>query len=216
MKLTKKKIEKFANDIVKFLEANDMIYGTCIYYNGKRINDGELEDGEFDPHDYFEYAAYNHILSMSFEGRLYSALNFDGVVAEKFRKLFEKYGVYYEHGYAWSLTAYPIDDDAEVEYTVYEMPKERIRIYDINDERVPMELRVIAMAWRRFQEEVGDKGSCVVGAGFEFDYQKDPYFLTPCSRFQGSLSWEASKEDIREMLEKIGAKGISYNWGVMD
>lgn len=216
MKLTKKKIEKLANDIVKFLETNDMVYGTCIYYNGKLINDGELEEGEFDPHDYFEYAAYDHILSMSFEGRLYTALNFGGSVAEKFSKLFEKYGLYYEHGYAWSLTAYTIDDDAEVEYTAYERPVERIRIYDVNDERVPMELRSIAMQWKMFQEQVGDVGSCVVGAGFEFDYKRQPYFLTPCSRFQGSISWERNMEDIRRMLEEVGAKGISYRLGVMD
>ena len=214
MKLTKKKIEKLANDIVKFLEANDMIYGTCIYYNGKRINDGELEDGEFDPHDYFDSAAYNHILSMSFEGTPYSTLNYGGSIAEKFNKIFKKYGLYYEQGDTWNLTVYP-SDEMEVEYTVYTEPQPRIYIRDVNDEHVPTELKMIALSWKLFQEKVGDVGSYVTGAGFEFDYNGQPYFLSPCSRFQGSIAWETNMQEIKCMLEQVGAKGIYYNWGVM-
>ena len=215
MKLTKKKIEKLADDIVKFLENYRMIYGTCIYYNGKRINDGQLEDGEFDPHDYFDSAAYNHILSMSFEGTLYSALNYGGSIAEKFNKIFKKYGLYYEQGDAWNLTVYP-SDEMEVEYTIYTELQPRIYIRNINDDKIPTELKMIALSWRLFQEKIGDVGSCVLGAGFEFDYKRQPYFLTPCSRFQGSISWETNMSDIRMMLEEIGAKEISYHWGVMD
>jgi hypothetical protein len=49
---------------------------------------------------------------MSFEGGLYHVLN--GYVSgwirleSKFSKLFEKYGLYYEMGYSWSLSAYEI------------------------------------------------------------------------------------------------------------
>lgn len=216
MKLTKIKIEKLANEIVEFLKKYNMVDNTCIYYNNKRINDGELEDGEFDPHDYFEWAAYNHILSMSFEGELYDVLNYyGGSLANKFLKIFEKYGLYYELGDAWNLTAC-ISDDMEVEYTVYKEPQPRICIYDSNNEDIPVELKVITNTWKLFQEKVGNSGSCVLGAGFEFDYKGQPYFLSPCSRFQGSISWETNKDEIEFLLKEIGAKNIYYDWGRMD
>ena len=49
-------------------------------------------------------------MSMSFEGGLNHVLNgyTRGWVKleEQFGKLFEKYGLYYEMGYTWSLSAY--------------------------------------------------------------------------------------------------------------
>ena len=49
---------------------------------------------------------------MSFEGPLYDVLNayVPGWVKkeDEFRKLFEKYGFYYELGNAWNLSAYEI------------------------------------------------------------------------------------------------------------
>ena len=47
---------------------------------------------------------------------------------DKFMEILEKYGLYYELGNAWNLTCCLIDD-AEVEYTYYERPKEMIRLY---------------------------------------------------------------------------------------
>ena len=48
-----------------------------------------------------------NILSMSFEGPLYYVLNGyeGGHLAEEFMKIFEKYGLYWELGNAWNLTA---------------------------------------------------------------------------------------------------------------
>lgn len=217
MKLTKIKIEKLANEIVSFLDKWDMLDGTCIYYNNKRINDGKLEDGEFDPHNYFEWAAYDHILSMSFEGGLYHVLNYNGgSLLNKFDKIFEKYGLYYELGDSWNLTACVSDDDMEVEYTVYKKPQPRIHIYKTDQNDVPEELLTIVRAWKLFQEKIGDVGSCVLGAGFEFDYQGQPYFMSPCSRFQGSIAWETNINDIELLLKEIGAKNIYYDYGRMD
>lgn len=69
----------------------------------------EYEDK--DPCDYFEYANPD-TLSMSFEGSLNHVLNgyTRGWVKleEQFGKLFEKYGLYYEMGHAWNLSAYEI------------------------------------------------------------------------------------------------------------
>lgn len=216
MKLTKIEIEKLANEIVKWLKDNDMLSATCIYYNNKRICDGVLEDGEFDPHDYFEYAAYDHILSMSFEDNLYDLINYmDGNLLDKFNDIFKKYGLYYELGNSWNLTCHPEDDDMEVEYTVYEKESEPIYIYDIN-QHVPSDINKVIIVWKSLQDIVGNVGSCVLGAGFKFKYEGQKYFMTPCSRYQGSISWETHRDIIERLLMDIGATDIYYNWGRMD
>lgn len=222
MKLTKIKIEQMANEIMEFLKKEKLDTDVLIYFNNKRMDNKGINIGEYDPHDYFEYANYNHILSMSFEGAFYRVVNYYENISycdrimEKFNDILEKYGVYKELGNSWNLTCSLIDDNTEVEYAHYNIPKERIRIYDINDDTVPTELRAIGRAWREFQAQVGDQGSCVLGAGFEFDYKDQPYFLTPCSLYQGSISWETNKDTIKMLLEVAGATNIRYNWGIMD
>lgn len=59
--------------------------------------------------DYFEY--YNRdTLSMSFDGDIYDVFNYDlfPSLLEKFDKLLESYGLYYELGNAWNLALYEI------------------------------------------------------------------------------------------------------------
>lgn len=215
MKLTKIKIAEMANEIVELLKKYDM-EDVCIYFNNKRINDGKLEDGEFDPHDYFDYAAYDHILSMSFEGALYHAINYSGGrVVNQLDKIFDKYGLYYELGNAWNLTAYPLKD-MEVEYTVYDKPKETIHIYYHCRDEVSSELENIMVAWYELSKQTGDIGSCTIGDGFEFEYNGDKYFMSPCSPYQGSISYETHTDTVREMLKNIGAINIRYNYGYLD
>ena len=133
-KITKTDIEKLANEIKAFLETHEIADSVSIYYNGNVVRSKTEYDSEYnatytwvktddvDPHDYFEYAAYDHILSMSFEGVLYELLNYSGgSIIDKFNKIFEKYGLYYELGNAWNLTCC-LNDDVEVEYTYYERP----------------------------------------------------------------------------------------------
>lgn len=222
MKLTKIKIEEMANEIMNFLKEEKLSDDVLIYFNNKRMNKDGIEEGEFNPKNYFEYAAENHILSMSFEGGFYGVVNgycstkYANKVMNLFEDILRKYGVYYELGNAWNLTCCLINDDTEVEYTYYQSDPEPIRIYDLEDVSVPYEIRTIGYAWKNFQEIVGDVGSCVLGAGFKFKYKGKEYFLTPCSRYQGSISWERNKDDIERMLNEIGATDIRYNWGVMD
>ena len=216
MKLTKIKIEKLANEIVEFLRKKEMLGATCIYYNNKRIRNGELEDGEFDPHDYFEYAAYNHILSMSFEGGLYDALNYHGGrIVGQFDKIFEKYGLYYELGDSWNLTAY-VSRDMEVEYTYYQEPPQTIYLHYHRRSDVSAELENIMVAWYELSKQTGDIGGCTIGDGFEFEYDGNRYFMSPCSPYQGSISYETHTDTIRAMLENIGATSIHYNYGHLD
>ena len=124
-KPTKAQIENLAKEIRQYLLDRDMWSDTRIYFNGKAFstddrqghyysNDPDhlvvLEDE--DPHTYTEYAG--DILTMTFEGPLYEALNY-GVygdnpwqVEEELTAIFRKYGLYYELGNAWNLSAYPL------------------------------------------------------------------------------------------------------------
>ena len=227
-KLTKANIEQLANEIMQFLDKHEMQDAVCIYFNNKRIRsksnwDGEnltyqwIEESNIDPHNYFEYAAYGHILSMSFEGSLYDCLNYSfGRREEQFRKLFDKYNLYFELGNFWNLTAYPINDDMEIEYTYYEKPQPIIDLYYHARKLYPKELQPIMETWYKLSLNEGDKGSCVLGAGIEFDLDGQHYFMHACSRWQGSLSWEPHVETIKSLLKEIGATNIYYNCGYMD
>ena len=233
--LTKMDIAKIVHEIKMFLEDHDLAEDVCIYYNNKRESssiklkknyDYDVEwDIEYniDPHDYFEWAAYEHIISMSFEGELYDLINYRGGKAlDEFDKLLEKHGLYYELGNAWNLTVYVIDpDEMNVEYTVYDCPEPPIELHLTYDEN-PIcfggddKLRDIMIAWRKGIEKVGDQGSCVFGAGFEFEYEGKKYRMAPPTHYQGSISWETDRADIERQLENIGATEIIYNWGSLD
>ena len=126
-KITKKMITELGNKVVELCQKN--WYGdTSVYFNGKRVR---LDSGKFDadhnyhvdvagvdedchPGDYFSYYNSNHILSMSFEGELYDALNY-GNGSKELEELFKQYGVYYELGNAWNLSVYPNDYKAVVD-----------------------------------------------------------------------------------------------------
>lgn len=124
MKLTAKKIEALATEILDFLLEHEIWIDTHIYFNGKCWSSHNKETGTFhyndkenvyeyeaDPRDYFEYVREPNILSMSFEGPLYEVMNGyfanDGL-EEKFSKILEKYGLYYELGHAWNLSCYEL------------------------------------------------------------------------------------------------------------
>jgi hypothetical protein len=121
----KNKMELLANDIYQWCVKKNLWGDNCIYFNGKawaswdtwhgvqgkKIAENLYEYADKNPKDYFEYANPD-TLSMSFEGYLNHVLN--GYVngwtklEQEFSKLFKKYGLYYEMGYSWSLSAYEI------------------------------------------------------------------------------------------------------------
>lgn len=106
----KEKNEKLAHDLQKFL-AKNQIGDTSVYFNNKcfRIDSAGnvtiLED--IKASDYFEFA-HDEGVSMSFEGRLNHAINYDTdhTLLKKFNAIFEKHHCYYTLGYAWSLSVY--------------------------------------------------------------------------------------------------------------
>ena len=120
-----KNMELLAKDIYEWCQENDLWGDNIIYFNGKawsssstwngakgkKIAEDLYEYEDKNPLDYLEYCNPG-TLSMSFEGSLNYVLNgysYGWVkLEEKFSKLFEKYGLYYEMGYSWSLSTYEI------------------------------------------------------------------------------------------------------------
>lgn len=118
-------MQKLARDIYDWCKSKDLWGDNIIYFNGKawsssdtwsgeqgkQIDDELFEYEDRDPLEYIQYANPKTI-TMSFEGGLNHVLN--GYVPgwvkleEEFGKLFEKYGLYYEMGYSWSLAAYEL------------------------------------------------------------------------------------------------------------
>ena len=106
-KITDAEIKSLADEIKKFLIDREMWSDTRIYFSGMAY-DSETEEvlHGLDPNDYTEYAG--DILTMTFEGPLYDALNYGPwSTEEKLQAIFNKYGLYFEMGHAWDLTAYP-------------------------------------------------------------------------------------------------------------
>ena len=118
--ISDKKCEELATEIFEWLVKNEMWVDVRIYFNGKfwgthnpetdeyYYNEHKYYEGIADPRDYFEWVREpENILSMSFEGPLYMELNgYNNYhLTEQFTKIFEKYGLYWELGNAWNLTA---------------------------------------------------------------------------------------------------------------
>ncbi len=112
------KIEELAYRIYNLLIEEKMWVDVAIYFNGKSLStDSKDENGKHqfryngepflkenvNPRDYFEYVG--PYLSMSFEGPFYQAMNYmGGSIINKFSRLLEEYGLYFELGNAWNLT----------------------------------------------------------------------------------------------------------------
>ena len=119
------KYKLLAIDIYEWCKQHDLWGDNTIYFDGVAWTNsatwGDIQGNKIakdlyeyenkNPKDYFEYANPK-TLSMSLEGSLNHVLN--GYVSgcwrleEEFSKLFKKYGLYYEFGYSWSLSAYEI------------------------------------------------------------------------------------------------------------
>jgi len=219
-RLTKKSKEKMAYEILELLKEYELNTDTRIYFSNKCLT-GEGETIEnIKGSEYFNYAN-DDTLSMSFEGGFYSVINYyNPQLADEvepiFSEILNSYGLYYELGDAWNLAIYY--NQSELNQGVIELeegtdPKNPIYI---NSNVCPTELESIRSEWEKRENEYGDVGSCVLGAGFRFKFDGLYYKMPPQGHYQGSCSWEASADIIREMLKNAGCKEISYDWGNMD
>ena len=114
--------EALAKDIYNWCIEHELWDDNTIYFNGKAwsnlptwgIDEGKKIDEDLyeyenrNPRYFFEYANPD-TLSMSFEGGLNHVLNDYNdnclPLIEEFRELFHKYGLYYELGHSWNLSA---------------------------------------------------------------------------------------------------------------
>ena len=83
-------------------------------------------------------------------------------------------------------------------------------------EDVLPELKDIMNKWYQLSNETGDTGCCVLGAGMSFNYKGTYYKMAPCSPWQGEGSWTPHVDTVKDMLRNIGAKDITWDYGVMD
>lgn len=109
-KITEAEIKSLADEIRQYLIDREMWSDTRIYFSGMAY-DSETEEvlPDMDPHAYTEYAG--DILTMTFEGPLYDALNYGEPswrTEEELTAIFRKYGLYFEMGHTWDLSSYPI------------------------------------------------------------------------------------------------------------
>lgn len=228
-KYSKAFINGMAHEFMNLLTEHGMCNSCCVYFNGKRYRDKhycigdanfftlEIDEGNFHPLDITEYTVSKNILSFSTEGYLYDVLNYYGIPVwlESFCK---KYNLYMEPATSWFFHFCP---DGTEDWSAWETDnkgrKERTYLYHGNEalNSIP-KVKAVADFWYNLSKEVGDIGSCVLGAGFTFNYEGQSYKLAACSPYQGSVSWELDKDLIHKCLEHIGCTDIRYDWGNMD
>lgn len=116
--------ERFAMKIIEWLAERELWDEVAIYVNGKRYSADNYDKTKNpkrlqtpkkgvtyyaidvpNPTVIVKYANPD-LITMTFEGPLYHALNAAGKTEQAFMDLFNKHGLYFEYGYAWSLSAY--------------------------------------------------------------------------------------------------------------
>lgn len=234
-KYDKNFIDQLACNIMGELEERSLAGDVCIYvnnirYSSKRVSDNMFgqplyrftqDKGEYNPLDYFEYAARKHILSMSFEGDLYDHINFGK--PSWLDTLLQNYGLYYEQGNAWNLTVYcTYDEDYDKwEYTDYssQMKPEPVHLYRGAGCSVwnnyPI-LKAVSDLWYELSKETGDIGGCVLGAHMSFSLNGEDFEMSPASPWQGENSWTPHVPTIKQILEHIGCINIVWHCGRLD
>ena len=120
-----KRNQKLMLDIIQYLQKRDMFSDVNIYINNRKYSSDNHENateyqtkygpyydcGEWDVEKQVEYNNPK-ILTMTFEGPLYHDYNgyfaniSDCHAEEDIQKICDKYGLYPEQGYAWSLAVY--------------------------------------------------------------------------------------------------------------
>lgn len=222
-KYTKADIERLAEEIYDACidhECEDVV----IYYNNKRMMLAEdykwfdyviVIEENINPHDYFEYAAYQHILSMSFDGSaLYDWFDMYCEV-EWLDKILAKYGLYCELGNSWNLSVFPSTSDIEDwEYTEYEKPKETEHIHHWKIDEYDERIRSVYNTWLEAVKRIGTYGSCVIGDGINFNLDGEPYFFS--TNYNQSDSRDEVIKITEAKLKEIGATDIWYYCGRLD
>lgn len=110
--------EKLAYEIKDFLVKNDCFEDVTIFFNKKamyldyRNSYKDLIVNEKDSRMVFEYGNHESII-IAFEGKLYNVFNLCNCAYHKniikgLEKIFDKYNLYWEQGYSYSISLYDI------------------------------------------------------------------------------------------------------------
>ena len=120
--ITPTNMKKLAEEIIDFLTEEELFWDVCIYvdnqawqsnkYSGTEVTETQTKKGNKyyvkTDVDVTKQLEYNNpkTITMTFEGPLYHMVN-EHAYDQKLDKLFlNKYGLYFEQGYAWSMAAY--------------------------------------------------------------------------------------------------------------
>ena len=112
---------------------------------------------------------------------------------------------------------------------IVEHGNEKVECYqdaDLKDEKFLETCKRARLLWDQRADEYvaehGHKGTAVIGAGFTVWYvphrgrkaQRKLILRSP-RKYQGSLTWEASKSEIAQFFRENGIE-VQYEWGAMD
>jgi len=222
-KLTSKDKQKIVAGLIEVLKKHEVGDSVYFYFDDKRVwvdrNTGKLvERNGFNPKDYFEWFNEKTVTLAFDDSPLFDLINYEmdyelfETMAVDIQQVVTPYGLYWDLGNDWNLSFY----DCKPNGNNTPEPGEEVIHIHLQDHYVPEELLAVSDWWIKQSEAYGDVGSCVLGAGFKFRYQDKFYFMPPLSRWQGSCSWEASKDRVQEKLVAVGAVEVEYKWGVMD
>ena len=120
MTKTQKRNINMMEDIIKYCCQHELFIDIVFYVNGHKYSSEKQPDAaaiKIGSDEYYDcgeadvttIVQYNNpdTLTMTFEGPLYDDINYgDGSAEEAIRKIADKYGLYPEQGYAWSLAMY--------------------------------------------------------------------------------------------------------------
>lgn len=126
MNLTKKEQTRNTNlmiEIIEYMQKHELFEMVNIYTNG-HLYSSDKTDKDFTTKttkygEYYDYGTYDvteqieynnpNTITMTFEGPFYNAYNGNYgnyKTEDDIRKICDKYGLYAEQGYAWSLALY--------------------------------------------------------------------------------------------------------------
>lgn len=169
------------------------------------------------PLDYCEYYPEDFILGLAYDGQMYDVINgYAGDnIYEDFERIFESRGLYLEHcDSCHAAVCNSSNDENDIEYM--HLKKESI-IYIYHSDNAPdLAVKTIMDNWYEMSKQYGDVGGCVIGAYMEFVYKEQKYRMSPQSPWQGSCSWESHVDDVKKLLESIGAINVYFNYGRLD
>jgi len=147
------------------------------------------------------FLPFGRVLAMTIDARWFTDIVDNNADREGFHPLNDEY----------------FDDESEERWTeAYGSGSSNVIMLRRTSDFPSEEIRKVSKMWTDLANSYGDVGPCVIGAGFEFDYNGQAYFLPPLSRWQGSISWEHWKDKIQRELENVGATNVRYDWGTMD